>query len=243
MPKQFEKTIVISEAHLDSFKHMNNARYVELFEQARCDLITENGFGFDTIERTQTGPTILGMEMKFLKELRPRETVVIRSELVSNERKIGKMRQVMIKANGEIACEALFTFGLFDIAQRKLIDGRVLLVTWPSRSIRQQQDIGAAQGRVQKYFVGKSPEELRRHFKISAREASERKGTWHVDLVPTRKQLQEGVSRIELWIAQDTVLPRSMRLTFPNGDTKLMDFSEVRVNPVLPADTFSPRKN
>lgn len=127
--------------------------------------------------------------------------------------------------------------------RRVLIDGSVLLVTWPSRSIRQQQDIGAAQGRVQKYFVGKSPEELRRHFRISAREASERKGTWHVDLVPTRKQLQEGVSRIELWIAQDTVLPMSMRLTFPNGDTKLMDFSDVRVNPVLAADTFSPRKN
>ena len=127
--------------------------------------------------------------------------------------------------------------------RRVLIDGNTLLVTWPSRSIRQQQDIGAAQGRVQKYFVGKSPEELRRHFKISAREAVERKGTWHVELVPTRKQLQEGVSRIELWIAQDTILPMSMRLTFPNGDTKLMDFSDVKVNPVLPHDTFSPRKN
>jgi YbgC/YbaW family acyl-CoA thioester hydrolase len=122
MAKPHEKTIVISEAHLDSFKHVNNARYVEMFEQARWDLITENGFGFDTIEKTQTGPTILGVEMKFLKELRPRETVVIRSELVSYERKIGKMRQTMVKSNGEVACEALFTFGLFDIEKRKLIE-------------------------------------------------------------------------------------------------------------------------
>jgi acyl-CoA thioester hydrolase len=122
MPKVFEKTIVISEAHLDSFKHLNHARYLEIFEQARWDLITENGFGFDTIEKTQTGPTILGVEMKFLKELHPRETVVIRSELVSYERKIGKMRQVMIKANGESACDAIITFGLFDIVQRKLIE-------------------------------------------------------------------------------------------------------------------------
>ena len=122
MPKAHEKTIVISEAHLDSFKHVNNARYMEIFEQARWDLITENGFGFDTIEKTQTGPTILGVEMKFLRELHPRETVVIRSELVSYERKIGKMRQSMVKTNGEVACEAIFTFGLFDIAQRKLIE-------------------------------------------------------------------------------------------------------------------------
>ena len=123
-------------------------------------------------------------------------------------------------------------------ARRVLIDGNLLLVTWPSRSIRQQQDIGAAQGRVQKYFVGKSPAELRRHFRISAHEAPDRKATWHVELVPTRKQLQQGVSRIELWIAHDTVLPTSMRLTFPNGDTKLMEFSDVKVNPSLPPGVF-----
>lgn len=124
-------------------------------------------------------------------------------------------------------------------ARRVLIDGNLLLVSWPSRAIRQQQDIGAAQGRVQKYFVGKSPEELRRHFTIAAREATERPGIWHVDMVPTRKQLREGVTRIELWISQQTVLPVSMRLTFPNGDTKLMEFSDVKVNPALPADIFS----
>ena len=44
MAKVFEKSIVISEAHLDSFGHLNNARYLELFEQARWDLITEGGF-------------------------------------------------------------------------------------------------------------------------------------------------------------------------------------------------------
>ncbi len=117
-----EKTIVIGEPHLDSFGHMNNARYLELFEQARWDLITERGFGIDVMRERQMGPTILGVEMKFLKELAPRETVVIRTELASYERKVGKIRQVMVKANGEVACEAIFTFGLFDIVKRKLID-------------------------------------------------------------------------------------------------------------------------
>ena len=114
--------------------------------------------------------------------------------------------------------------------RRVLIDGNLLLITWPSRALRQQQDIGAAQGRVQKYFVGKSPDELRRHFTITAREA-DRPSTWLVDLVPARKQLREGISRIELWIPQSTLLPSSMRLTFPSGDTKLMEFSDIKVNP------------
>jgi YbgC/YbaW family acyl-CoA thioester hydrolase len=122
MAKVFEKAILISEAHLDSFGHLNNARYLELFEQARWDLITDGGFGLDTIRRTQSGPIILGVEMKFLRELPPREPVVIRSEMLSYEKKVGRMRQAMIKANGEVACEAIFVFGLFDLEKRKLVE-------------------------------------------------------------------------------------------------------------------------
>jgi acyl-CoA thioester hydrolase len=117
-----EKTIIISEAHLDSFGHVNNARYLELFEQARWDLISERGFGIDTIRRTKTGPTILEINIRFLKELNPRETVVIRTDMLSYERKVGKLRQQMLKADGALACEAIFTFGLFDVERRKLIE-------------------------------------------------------------------------------------------------------------------------
>lgn len=117
-----QKTILISEAHLDSFGHLNHARYFELFEQARWDIITERGFGIDTIRRTQTGPVILEATAKFLRELAPREKVVIRSELISYERKIGKFRQEIVKADGAVACEAIFTFGLFDLERRKLIE-------------------------------------------------------------------------------------------------------------------------
>jgi acyl-CoA thioester hydrolase len=117
-----DKTVRISESQLDSFGHLNHARYFELFEQARWDIITERGFGIDVIRRTKTGPIILEASAKFLRELAPRETVVIRSELISYERKVGKMRQQMIKADGEVACEATFVFGLFDIERRRLID-------------------------------------------------------------------------------------------------------------------------
>ena len=122
MSQILDKTIRISEAHLDSFGHLNHARYFELFEQSRWDIITERGFGIDVIRRTQTGPVILEASAKFLRELAPRETVIIRSELLSYERKIGKMRQQMIKEDGEVACDATFVFGLFDIAKRRLID-------------------------------------------------------------------------------------------------------------------------
>jgi acyl-CoA thioester hydrolase len=122
MATVFDKTILISEAHLDSFGHLNNARYHELFEQARWDLITSRGFGIDTIRRTQTGPVILEVTVRFMRELSPREQIVIRSELVSYERKVGKLRQQMLKADGDVACEAIYTFGLWDLERRKLIE-------------------------------------------------------------------------------------------------------------------------
>jgi thioesterase-3 len=122
MPFTHDKTIIISEAHLDSFGHVNNARYLELLEQARWDLITERGFGIDTIRRSHTGPTILEITIRFLRELAPRDVVTIRTELLSYERKIGKLQQQMLKADGTLACEAVFTIGLFDLERRRLIE-------------------------------------------------------------------------------------------------------------------------
>src|SRR5262245_53820430 len=103
MPQAHDKTIVISEAHLDSYGHLNHARYLELLEQARWDLITERNFGIDVIRQTKTGPVILEVTIKFLRELGPRETVIIRTELVGYEGKIGKLRQQMLKADGGVA--------------------------------------------------------------------------------------------------------------------------------------------
>jgi YbgC/YbaW family acyl-CoA thioester hydrolase len=122
MPLIHEKPIVISESHIDSFGHLNHARYFELFEQARWDIITERGFGMEAINRTKTAPVILEVNVRFMRELAPREAVVIRSELISYEKKVGKFRQQIVKVDGGVACDAVFSFGLFDLERRKLVD-------------------------------------------------------------------------------------------------------------------------
>jgi acyl-CoA thioester hydrolase len=117
-----EKTLIVSEAHLDSFGHVNNARYLELFEQARWDMIASRGFGIETIRKTLTGPTILEITLRFLRELQARETIVIRSTVLSYQRKVGRLGQTMIRSDGNVACEAVFTIGLFDVERRRLIE-------------------------------------------------------------------------------------------------------------------------
>jgi outer membrane lipoprotein-sorting protein len=110
-----------------------------------------------------------------------------------------------------------------------IIDGDRMTLSWPSRGVRQTRDIGASQRRVRKYFVDSSPDELRGHFEVTAREAADRPG-YLVTLIPKRKQIKEGLSRLELWIDRDTLLLSAMRMSFPNGDTKLMTYTDVKPN-------------
>lgn len=114
--------ITIREGHLDSFGHVNNAMYLTLYEEARWELITQGGYGFKQIHALQQGPVVLDVTLKFLKELRLRETIEIHTRLLDYKKKIGRLEQKMVKADGEIASEAIFTFALFDMKERKLID-------------------------------------------------------------------------------------------------------------------------
>ena len=129
---------------------------------------------------------------------------------------------------------------LYDDPDRRtvLIDGDVMRMAWPARSLDQRTNIGAAQRRIQRYFVNKSPSELRSHFDIAASVATDRPGAWLVVMTPKRKQIKEGVARLELWLDQTSVMLQAMRMTFPNGDDKIMAFSDVKLNPEIDPSLF-----
>jgi outer membrane lipoprotein-sorting protein len=120
-----------------------------------------------------------------------------------------------------------------------LIDGDTMTLSWPSRHVRESKDIGESQKRINKYFVDRSPDQLRSHFTIDARVAEHRPGTYLVTMVPRRKQIQEGLSKLELWVDRTTALLTAMKMSFPNGDTKVMTFSEVKPNAAIDPSVFS----
>lgn len=113
--------LLIREQHLDSFGHVNNAIYLELFEEARWEFVTARGFGLDVIHSKGMGPVVLEFNLKFLKELRLREQISIQSQLLSYDKKIATMRQEMFNEKGESCCQAKMTFGLMCFKTRKLI--------------------------------------------------------------------------------------------------------------------------
>lgn len=114
--------VLILESHLDTFGHMNNASYLMLFEEARWDLITRNGYGLRQVQEVQKGPIVLELTMKFRREINLREKILIKTELVDYTGKIGHFRQEMIKEDGTLATELSLAMGLFDMKERKLIE-------------------------------------------------------------------------------------------------------------------------
>jgi thioesterase-3 len=119
--KIFTYSVLIKEHHLDTFSHVNNATYLELLEEARWDFLNAQGINLKTIHDTGIGPIVLECHIQFLQELRLRQSIVIESQIISFEKKIGVMRQDMINEQGKLCSHAKMTFGVFDLNTRKLI--------------------------------------------------------------------------------------------------------------------------
>jgi len=119
--KTFTYEITIREHHLDTFGHVNNATYLQLYEEARWELITENGYGLDKVKSTGLGPVILEINVRFLKELRLREKITIHSQTTEYSSKIGTIKQWMTNEKGDVCSDIKLKFGLFDTKSRKLV--------------------------------------------------------------------------------------------------------------------------
>lgn len=114
-------SLVVLERHLDTFGHVNNAVYLEILEEARWDWITGNGYGLREVRELGQGPTILECSLRFLREIVLRERIEIESFVESMGSKVGEVVQNIWKPDGELACEARFKFGLFDVRARRLV--------------------------------------------------------------------------------------------------------------------------
>jgi YbgC/YbaW family acyl-CoA thioester hydrolase len=111
----------IREHHLDTFGHVNNAVYLELFEEARWEIVAPRGYDMKKIKESGQGPVILDIHIVFMRELRLRSDIKIHTQLESYEGKIGILKQWIVDESGQSCCEAKFKVGLFDLKTRKLI--------------------------------------------------------------------------------------------------------------------------
>ncbi len=118
----FQYPIRILEKHLDTFGHVNNATYLELYEEARWDFIEANGYGLKKIQSTGIGPVILELKLKFKRELKNREEITITSVFKEmKNQKVMVLYQQMLKSDGTVASDLELEVGVFDLKKRSLI--------------------------------------------------------------------------------------------------------------------------
>lgn len=117
----FKYEMTIKEFHLDTFGHVNNATYLQIYEEARWEFITHNGYGLDTIKETGLGPVILEINLRFIKELHLRKKITIHSQTGEYNSRIGTIKQWITDSEGKICSDTEMKIGLFDTHMRKLV--------------------------------------------------------------------------------------------------------------------------
>ena len=63
-------------------------------------------------------------------------------------------------------------------------------------------------------------------------------GTYQVEMIPTRKQIKEGLSELRIWVDEETLFLRRMRMTFASGDTKTFVLGKVQLDQPIAPGTF-----
>ena len=118
---EYEKTIL--EHHLDTFGHVNNATYLELYEEARWDFITKNKLGLETILETKIGPVLLDLTLTFKSELKNREKIKIISQAQAKMKNkyVMLVDQKILKEDGKVASTLTVSVAMMDLSARKLL--------------------------------------------------------------------------------------------------------------------------
>jgi YbgC/YbaW family acyl-CoA thioester hydrolase len=122
MAGMHEMRIRIRPTQVDTFGHLNNAAYLELFEWARWEWAEVSGLDIERLATEQRiGPAVLHVDLSFTKEIRMHEAVAIQTWVQQLQRVKGVMGQRMLKADGQPAAQLWLTFAMFNLDKRRAV--------------------------------------------------------------------------------------------------------------------------
>lgn len=115
--------LVIPFAHIDAFGHVNHARYLEYFEQARFVWAAHYDMPIDQMMVEGYGPAIVSAQVRWRRELRLSDRVRITVEPISARRGIGKVHQQVWRLNSEapeLCADGDLSFVMLDLKTRQI---------------------------------------------------------------------------------------------------------------------------
>lgn len=118
------------------------------------------------------------------------------------------------------------------------MSGNRLVVIWPDRGESETLDVTETMKRVNQYFTNADPGDLRRLFAVRAFPDPEVANSYQLDMVPKRKQIRQGLERLQLWLHRETLLLVQMKMSFPGGDSDTIRLDEAEINVPLDPKAF-----
>ena len=119
-----------------------------------------------------------------------------------------------------------------------LMDGNRLMVFEPGRPEPERIDITDIMKKVNHYFTRATPNQLRRAFTIRVFPDTEMLALYQMDLLPRRKQIKQGLERLQIWVTRDSYMLAQMKMTFAGGDSEVFKLEDVELNVPIPPHTF-----
>ena len=118
----YKYELKILEKHLDTFGHVNNAVYLELYEEARWDYLTENGYGLDHVMKTGIAPVVLNLFIVYKREIKNREIIKVETVYKGmKNRLVMLLEQKMYNGAGKLVSRIDLDMGIISLSDRKLM--------------------------------------------------------------------------------------------------------------------------
>ena len=116
-------------------------------------------------------------------------------------------------------------------------------IFYPKMKTVQIYDLGKARGLVDQFLLlgfGSSGRELQKNYTVTVAGEDVVGGqkTTRLELIPKSKQMQEQITRVELWIPLDAGHPVQQKFWKPANNYSLIVYSDIKLNPSLPDRFF-----
>ena len=128
-------------------------------------------------------------------------------------------------------------------AQGIALRGRTLQIYYPKLNTVREYDTGKYKDLVQKLILlgfGMPGRELAANYEVSnlGAERIQSQDSIHLQLTPKAPDVLKQLSRVDLWISLETNCPVQQKFYMSGGDYRLATYTEVKINPPLPASAL-----
>jgi len=121
MSESFGVRTTVRGYEVDTTGHLTQAVYLQYGEHARWECLRAAGITQDRLIASGVGPVQLELTLRFLRELRSGDEVVVSCEFLWREGKTFQIRQEYVRADGTPAATLTGVCGLLDLERRQLV--------------------------------------------------------------------------------------------------------------------------